>query len=343
MRNIIILIILIPFLNFSQIQVDDHIDFKKYQPILEVGMGVPWLLEINGGVKINKNKILIGAKGFILFNKLEGSYQYYLNDNFSVGLGLGLIKKNKVFGTEKNLRTISPTISYKLKNENRWRVKEFKIGFDLSRNSEFGFQISENTFLLPSIHFKIPLYFNNVKKKKSSKKILINTSYKEFFEKSIKYDEKKTRKYLKFKNDIIEKDFIVDKKILSKIISNTKKYLGTPYVYGGNNKKGIDCSGLFHICFQYENIIIPRVAEEIARLGKLIYDETQLLKGDFIYFTETGNSNKLITHMGMYLGRGDFIHSSSSNGVTITNLTTSNYWKERFLFGKRIRGIWVKK
>ena len=103
MRNIIILIILIPFLNFSQIQVDDHIDFKKYQPILEVGMGVPWLLEINGGVKINKNKILIGAKGFILFNKLEGSYQYYLNDNFSVAKGFNKLFKIYISGVRLDL------------------------------------------------------------------------------------------------------------------------------------------------------------------------------------------------------------------------------------------------
>ena len=91
--------------------------------------------------------------------------------------------------------------------------------------------------------------------------------------------------------------------------------------------------GLAWVC---ENIDFPRIAQEVARLGTIVYDQSELMRGDFVFFANTTSANKLITHMGLYLGGGDFIHSSSSKGVIISKVSDPYYWKEKFLFGKRL-------
>ena len=118
----------------------------------------------------------------------------------------------------------------------------------------------------------------------------------------------------------VELDFSLSQEKMEGIIKNIKTYIGTPYVYGGNDKSGIDCSGLLYNSFLSEGVEIPRVSQEIARLGVLVFDFEKLLKGDLVFFANTTSANKLITHMGLYLGGGDFIHSSSSKGVIINKI-----------------------
>jgi cell wall-associated NlpC family hydrolase len=80
---------------------------------------------------------------------------------------------------------------------------------------------------------------------------------------------------------------------------------------------------------------MPHNSEEQARYGKLVAGVEGLKKGDLVFFIKTYNTSKFITHSGIYLGNNEFIHASSSQGVTITSLNNS-YWKEKFLFGTRI-------
>jgi len=127
------------------------------------------------------------------------------------------------------------------------------------------------------------------------------------------------------------------KKILSKskvndIIATAKKYIGSPYVFGGTTPKGFDCSGFLQYVFAKNGINIPRTADEQYYLGEKTKSVKQLVPGDLVFFTtyEAGAS-----HCGIYLGGNNFIHTSSSKGVRIDSLK-DDYWSPRYYGGKHI-------
>lgn len=119
------------------------------------------------------------------------------------------------------------------------------------------------------------------------------------------------------------------------IIKTAQKYLGVPHCMGGTTMKCMDCSGLLLTVFAKYGIQLPHNSEEQARYGKIIDRMDELVKGDLVFFIETYKTNSLITHSGIYVGNNQFIHTSTSNGVTITSLQNS-WWKEKFIFGTRI-------
>lgn len=115
------------------------------------------------------------------------------------------------------------------------------------------------------------------------------------------------------------------------IISTAKKYMGTPYIYGGANPSGFDCSGYLQYVFKQNNIDIPRTADEQYKIGKSVPVQ-QLQPGDLVFFATDLTE---ISHCGIYLGNGQFIHSSSSRGVRIDALD-NDYWQKYFISGKHI-------
>ncbi len=120
----------------------------------------------------------------------------------------------------------------------------------------------------------------------------------------------------------------------SEIIKTARKYLGVPHCMGGTTSKCMDCSGLLVTTFKAHGIDLPHGSEEQARYGRYIEDRTRLQPGDLVFFVRSYTTSKYITHSGIYLGNNEFIHTSSSQGVTITSLS-SPYWSERFIFGTR--------
>jgi cell wall-associated NlpC family hydrolase len=102
-----------------------------------------------------------------------------------------------------------------------------------------------------------------------------------------------------------------------------------PHRMGGVSKSGIDCSGLVYTTYRNRlGVDVPRSTASQSKLGRSISRE-QLRAGDLVFF-KTGVFTR---HVGMYLDDGDFLHASSSNGVTISNLEdrywTRTYWKAR--------------
>ncbi len=120
-----------------------------------------------------------------------------------------------------------------------------------------------------------------------------------------------------------------------RVIKSAEKYLGTPHCMGGTSSKCLDCSGLTYLAFTKNKIQIPRNSQEQARYGYLIFDRNDLKRGDLVFFTKSYKTSDFITHVGIYLGNGMFIHTSSSAGVTKTALSNS-WWNERFVFGTRV-------
>ena len=116
------------------------------------------------------------------------------------------------------------------------------------------------------------------------------------------------------------------------VIKTAKSYMGTPYVFGGATPKGFDCSGYLQYVFQKHGITIPRTADEQYKLGLRTKSTQELVPGDLVFF-ET--DEKGASHCGIYLGKGEFIHASTSKGVRVDTLS-NDYWKPRFLGGKHI-------
>ena len=144
-------------------------------------------------------------------------------------------------------------------------------------------------------------------------------------------------KFSTFKRGGLEKPFTVPASKCDAIISTAKSFLGTPHSSGGLSKSGIDCSGLVYTAFNSHcSKDLPRVAQEMARCGTIISSLNDLRKGDLVFFTGTYNTSKFITHVGIYLGNNNFIHTSSSKGVSINSIKGSSYWESKFVYGTRI-------
>jgi cell wall-associated NlpC family hydrolase len=121
------------------------------------------------------------------------------------------------------------------------------------------------------------------------------------------------------------------------IIETARGYLGVPHCMGGTTARCMDCSGLIFRVFSTHGITLPHSSEEQARYGRIITEREMLIPGDLLFFVRTYNTSRLITHTGIYVGEGRFIHTSSSRGVIITSMDDP-WWSQRYLFATRILG-----
>ncbi len=113
-----------------------------------------------------------------------------------------------------------------------------------------------------------------------------------------------------------------------KIINTARQQLGIAYQYGGSTPaSGFDCSGLVHYSYRQAGLAIPRTSKEQYRQARPV-SRRHLQAGDLIFFRNRYGS--FVSHVGMYLGEGEFIHApSSGKKVTIKRLDTG-YWKKHF-------------
>lgn len=116
------------------------------------------------------------------------------------------------------------------------------------------------------------------------------------------------------------------------LIATAKKYIGTPYRYGGTSSSGFDCAGFTQVVYKSQGISVPRSSVGQAGAGTKV-SKNELNTGDLVIFSGTYRSGP--SHTGIYIGDGDFIHSSSSRGVTVSNLN-ENYYKKHFSYGRKV-------
>ena len=114
--------------------------------------------------------------------------------------------------------------------------------------------------------------------------------------------------------------------------------LGSPYQWGGTAENGFDCSGLIQYAYGRYGIRLPRMSRDQARAGTEVPPEqAALIPGDILLFVAQPGSG--VTHVGMYVGEGKFIHSSST-GVKLSRLDLHDsqgaYWLPRWVGARRI-------
>ncbi|MGN1002844.1 MAG: NlpC/P60 family protein [Oscillospiraceae bacterium] len=119
------------------------------------------------------------------------------------------------------------------------------------------------------------------------------------------------------------------------VVATAKQYLGYPYVWGGMSPSGFDCSGFVNYVYKLYGYSMNRVAQDIYSNDGTWVDKSSLQPGDLVFF---GWSAYSVSHVGMYIGDGQFIHaSSSSTGVIISSLSET-YYTNRYVGAKRIIG-----
>lgn len=98
-------------------------------------------------------------------------------------------------------------------------------------------------------------------------------------------------------------------------------YLGTPFRNKGTSRHGIDCSGLVvEVYRRYAGVNLPHSTKKLYKLSKV----KNLLYGDLVFFAFDSNE---VSHVGIYIGGGKFVHTSESQGVIISSLDEDHYAK----------------
>lgn len=123
----------------------------------------------------------------------------------------------------------------------------------------------------------------------------------------------------------------------NEITTYSKNYVGVKYKYAGKDPKGFDCSGFTSYVMAKHNVAISSSSKAQATQGKSI-SINKVQPGDLIFFGKTGGKN--VSHVALVVANEQdgiyVIHSTTSKGVMIQNISTSSYWKPKILFARDV-------
>lgn len=132
------------------------------------------------------------------------------------------------------------------------------------------------------------------------------------------------------------------------IEKTAKLFIGVPYLWGGTSPKGMDCSGFTKTVFRLNGMELNRDADQQAQMGEAVEpgkDFSHLKKGDLLFFGQRASDKKPehITHVGIYLGNEEFIHSPGGEGVRFNSFNPSapdfsKFQLNRFVRARRVIG-----
>lgn len=124
---------------------------------------------------------------------------------------------------------------------------------------------------------------------------------------------------------------------IQNVVDYSKRYIGTPYKYGGTTSAGMDCSGLIQLSFMQYGVELPRTSRNMSKTGKKLKLK-HVDVGDLVFFKISKNRRR-INHVGLVVKKTpetiDFIHSSSSRGVMISSINNP-FWKKNYVKSMRV-------
>ena len=126
------------------------------------------------------------------------------------------------------------------------------------------------------------------------------------------------------------------RRLRSGLVSSARSFIGVPYQWGGeSDATGFDCSGLTMAVYQLNGFSLPRTSESQWRTGVPV-PVHQLTEGDLVFFATNGNG--AVSHVGIYIGKGEFIHApGTGKGIRIDSLS-SDYFQRRYKGGRTYAG-----
>ncbi len=123
----------------------------------------------------------------------------------------------------------------------------------------------------------------------------------------------------------------------SQLVQAGMDFLGVPYHWTGvSESRGVDCSGLVMALFDRFNIELPHSARMQFRVGEKVA-KTELAIGDLVFFSTRG---KIPTHVGIYIGNGQFIHAARRAGQVVISSLSESWYQKRFIGARRIEELW---
>lgn len=119
---------------------------------------------------------------------------------------------------------------------------------------------------------------------------------------------------------------------VDRVMQTAKSLQGVPYVWGGSTPSGFDCSGFTQYVMAKNRVTIQRTAAQQYQQGTWV-DKSRLIPGDFVFFSTYAPG---ASHVGIYLGSGQFIHASSGAGKIIISQMSNTYYTQHYLGAKRM-------
>jgi cell wall-associated NlpC family hydrolase len=121
--------------------------------------------------------------------------------------------------------------------------------------------------------------------------------------------------------------------LASELVVRALALVDAPYRYGGRTPAGFDCSGFVGYVFgESAGLALPRRSEDIGRIGDLI-SKSDLLAGDLVFFNTLG---RRLSHVGIYIGEGNFVHAPARGGRVRVERMTDPYWVARYNGARRL-------
>jgi len=120
--------------------------------------------------------------------------------------------------------------------------------------------------------------------------------------------------------------------IADDLVDTALRYRGVRYRWGGMTSRGMDCSGLVARVLNLHGIDAPHNSRELYKLGVPV-SKSALEPGDLVFFNTTGRG---ISHVGMYIGEGKFVHASSRRGQVRVDDVTQGYYDQKYVGARRV-------